>query len=102
MTMWQRSAPSNQTTLTHQHTSWVEDSPSNLPGLLEEETLECQAEYPQEVADEVEEEVEEEEAEEEVSLLQHQHNKYLLMEETNSLAIRHSLSQETARNRKNS
>ena len=102
MTMWPRSAPSNQTNLIHRHNhSRDMDSPSDLPELLVEETLEFQAEYPQEVAEEVAEE-EEEEAEEEVSLLQHQHNKYLLMEETNSLAIRHSLSQETARNRKNS
>ena len=100
--MWQRSAPSNQTTLTHQHTSWVEDSPSNLPGLLEEETLECQAEYPQEVADEVEEEVEEEEAEEEVSLLQFPCNKQLLIKEINSLATPHSYSQEIAPNQKHS
>ena len=32
------------------------DSPSNPPGFLEEETLEFQEEYPQEVAEEAEEE----------------------------------------------
>ena len=45
------------------------------------------------------EEVEEEEvveAVEEVSLRRYQHSKQLLMEETNSLAIRHSYSQEIA------
>ena len=95
---WQRSAPSNQTTPTHQHNSRVEDSPSDLPELLVEETLESQEEYPQEVAEEVEEA--EEEAEEEAFLLQPQHNRQLPMEETNLLAIRHSYSQEIAPNRK--
>ena len=66
-----------------------------------EETLESQAEYPQEVAEEVEEE-EEAEAEEEASLPQHRHHKQLPTEETNSLAIRHSYSQEIARNQKRS
>ena len=92
--------PSNQTTPTHQHTSWVEDSPSDLPGLLEEETLECQVEYPREVAEEVEEE--EGEAEEEVSRLQFPHPKQLLIMEINSLATPHSYSQEIAPNRKRS
>ena len=101
MTMWPRFAPSNPTTPTHQHNSPVEDSPSDLPE-LPEETLEIQAEYPQEEAEEVEEVVEVEEAEEEVSLLQYQHSKQLPMEETNSLAIRHSYSQEIAPNQKNS
>ena len=66
MTMWQHSVPFNQTTPTHQHNSQVEDSPSDPPGLLVEETLEFQVEYPREVVEEVEEEVEEEEAAEEV------------------------------------
>ena len=56
-----------------------------------EETLDSQVEYPQEVV---------EEAEEEVSLLQYPHNKQLLIQETNLLAIHHSYSQETARNQK--
>ena len=99
--MWQRSAPSNQTTPTPQHNSWVEDSPSDLPGLLVEETLEYQVEYPQEVAEEVEEEVEVE-AEEGVSLLQHQRNKQPPTEETNSSATRRSYSPETARSPKHS
>ena len=64
-----------------------------------EETLEFQVEYPREVVEEVEE-VEEEEAV--VSLLQHQRNKQLPMGETNSLAIRHSYSQEIAPNQKRS
>ena len=102
MTTWQRSAPFNQITLTHQHNSRVEDSPSDLLGLLVEETLESQAEYPQEAVEEVEEAVEEEEAEEEVSLLQYQHNKQLPMEETNSLATRHLHSLEIAQNQKRS
>ena len=67
MTMWQHSAHSNQTTPIHQHNSRVEDSPSDPLGLLVEETLESQAEYPQVVVEVVEEE--EEEAEEEVSLV---------------------------------
>ena len=72
MMTWPRSAPSNQTNPIHQHSrSWDMDSPSDLPSLLVEETLEFQAEYPQEEV----EEVEEEEAEEEVSLLQHPHNR---------------------------
>ena len=66
---------------------------------MAEETLESQVEYPQEVVEEVEE-VEAEEEEEEVSLLQYQHNKQLPMEETNSLAICHSYSQEIAPNQK--
>ena len=46
-------------TLHHNH-SLDEDSPFDLPELSEEETLEFQAEYPQEEAEEVEvEEVEE-------------------------------------------
>ena len=96
--MWQRSAPSNQTTPTHQHNLQVEDSPSNLPELLVEETLEFQAEYPREVAEEVEAAVE---AAEEESLPQYQHSKQLPMGETNLLATRHSYSQETVPNRKN-
>ena len=98
--MWQRSAPSNQTTQTHQPNLRVEDSPSDPLGLPEEETLECQEEYPQEVAEEVEEEVEEEA--EEVSLLPYQRHRRLPMEETNSLAIRHLYLQEIAPNQKNS
>ena len=97
--MWRHSVPSNQTTPTHQHDSRAEDSPSDLPGLLVEETLESQAEYPQEVVEEVEEEVE---VAEEASLPRYQHSKQLRMEETNSLAIRHSYSQEIAPNQKNS
>ena len=98
MTMWQRSAPSNETTPTHQHNSRAEDSPSDPLGLLAEETLESQAEYPQEAV----EEVEEVEAEEEVSPLQYQHSKQLPMEEINSLATRHSYSQEIAQNQRRS
>ena len=82
--MWQHSAPSNQINPTHQHNiSWDGDSPSDPLALMEEETLESQAEYPQEEVEEVEEEAEEE-AEEEVSLLQYQRNKQPPMEETNS------------------
>ena len=93
--MWQRSAPSNQTYPTHQHNLRVEDFPSDLPGLPEEETLECQEEYPQEAAEEAEAEAEEEEFPP-----QYQHNKQLPVEETNSLAIRHLYSQEIAPNQK--
>ena len=101
MMMWQHSAPSNQTTPTHQHNSQVEESPSDPSELLEEETLESQEEYLQEMAEEVAEEVVEEAAvEEEVSLLQHQHNKHLLMEETSSLATRRSSSQGIVQNPK--
>ena len=57
--MWQHSVPSNQTNPTHQHNSRVEDSPSDPLGLMAEETLESQAEYPQEMAEVVEEVVEE-------------------------------------------
>ena len=96
MMTWQHSAPSNQTTPTHQHNSRVEASPSDLPELLVEETLEFQAEYPREVAEEVEV------AAEAISLLQHQHNKQLPMEETNLLATCHSYSQEIAPNQKRS
>ena len=97
--MWQPSVPSNQTTPTHQHNLWVEDSPSDPLELLVEETLEYQEEYPQEVAEEMEEEAEEaEEAEEEASLQPHQHSKQLPMEETNSSAICRSHSQEIAHN----
>ena len=98
MTMWLRSAPSNQTDPTHQHNSWVEDSPSDPPGLPVEETLEFQEEYPQEV----EEEVEEEEEEEEAFLLQSQRNKQPPMEETNSLATHHSYSTGIVLNQKSS
>ena len=97
--MWQRSAPSNQTTPTHQHNSQVEDSPSDRPELLVEETLEFQAEYPREVVEEVEEVVE---AAEEESLPPYQRNKQLPMEETNLLATCPSYSQEIAPNRKRS
>ena len=99
MTTWQRSAPSNQTTPTHQHNLRVEGSPSDPLELLEEETLESQEEYPQEVAEEVEEE--EEVVEEEAFLLQYQHHKPLPMEGINSLATRHLYSQEIAPDRKN-
>ena len=99
--MWQHSAPSNQTTPIHQHNSQVEDSPSDPPGLPEEETLESQEEYPQEEVEVVEEEAEAEEAEE-ASLLQYQHHKQLPMGETNSLAIRHLYSQEIAQNQRRS
>ena len=98
--MWPHFAPSNQTTPTHQHNSWVEDSPSDPPELPEEETLESQEEYPQEVAEEVEEVAEE--VAEEAFLLQYQHNQQLPMGETNLLAIRHLYSQETAPNQKSS
>ena len=98
--MWQPSAPSNQITLTHQHNSQVEASPSDPPELPMEETLESQVEYPREVVEGVEEvEVAEEAV---VSPMQHQHNKQLLMEETNSSAIHRSYSPEIARNRKRS
>ena len=100
MTMWQHSAPSSQTTPTHQHNLWVEGSPSDLPELPEEEILESQEEYPQEVVEEVEEVVEEG-AEEEAFLLQYPHHKQLPMGGTNSLATRHSYSQEIAPNQKN-
>ena len=98
--MWRHSAPSNQTTPTHQHNSRAEGSPSDLPGLLAEETLESQAEYPQEAVEEVEEE--EVGAAEEDSLLQHQHNKQLPMGETNLSATHPSYSQEIVPSRKNS
>ena len=99
MTTWQPSAPSNQTTPTHLHNSQVGDSPSDPPELLEEETLESQEEYPQEVAEEVEAV---EETEEEVSLLPHQHNQQLPTEETNLLATRHLFSQEIEPSQKRS
>ena len=98
--MWQHSAPSNQTTPTHQHNSRVEDSPSDLPGLLVEETLEFQEEYPREAAEEVEEVEELEQAVEEDSLPQHRPHKQLLIKETNSLAIHHLLSQEIGQSQK--
>ena len=95
---WLHSAPSNQTSPIHQHnSSQDEDSPSDLPGLLVEETLEFQAEYPREEAEEVEEA-----AEEEVSLPLYLHNRSLLIKETNSLATRHSYSQEIVLNQKHS
>ena len=107
--MWQPSAPSNQTNPIPQHNTLRDaDSPSNPPALLEEETLEFQAEYPQEEVEEVEEEAEEEveeveeEAEEEVSLLQYRRNKQLPTEETNSSAIRRLYSQEIVQNRRHS
>ena len=69
MTTWPHSEPSNRTILIHQHDhSRDADSPSDPPILLVEETLDSQAEYPQEVAEEAEEVVEEE-VEEEGSLL---------------------------------
>jgi hypothetical protein len=74
MTTWQHSAPSNQTTPTHQHNSQVEDSPSDLPELWAEETLELQEEYPRGEVEEVEEEEAAEEAAEEASLLQYRRN----------------------------
>ena len=99
--MWQRSTPSNQTTPTHQHNSRVEDSPSDPPGLLAEETLEFQAEYPQEAVEEVEEAVVEE-AEEEVFLLQYQLSQQRPMEGISSSATRRSYLQGIAPNQKNS
>ena len=99
MMTWQHFAPSNQTTPTHQHNSQVEDSPSDLPRLLVEETLEFQAEYPREVAEEVEEVAEEEEA---VSLRQHRRSKQLPMEEINSSAIHLSYLQGIAQNQRHS
>ena len=102
MTMWQHFAPSNLTNPTHQHNLRVEDSPSDLLEPPAEETLESQAEYPQEAVEEVEEAAEEEEEEEEeVSLPPYQHNQQP-MGEINSLAIRHSYSQGIARNQKHS
>ena len=95
--MWLLSEPSNQTTPIHLHNrSQDTDSPSDLPGLLVEETLESQEEYPREVA----EEVEEEGAEEEVSPLQYPHNPQLLMQEINLLATCRSYSQEIAQSPK--
>ena len=47
MTTWQHSEPFNLTVQTHHNHSLDEDSPSDLPGLLVEETLEFQGEYPQ-------------------------------------------------------
>ena len=90
--MWQRSAPSNQTTPIHQPNSQVEDSPSDPPGLPEEETLESQEEYPQEEVEEVEE----------AFLLQYQHHKPLPMEGISSSATRRSYLQGIAPNQKNS
>ena len=84
MMTWPHSAPSNQTVQTPLHPLQDEDSPSDLLGLLEEETLEFQEEYPQEEAEEAED-----------SLLQYLHNK-LLTQEINSSAIRRLHSQETA------
>ena len=99
MMMWQRSAPSNPTIQIHQtNLSLDKDSPSDPPGLQEEETLEFQEEYPQEV--EEEEEEAEEEAEEEDFPLQYPHNKELLVQETNSSAIHRSFLQEIAPNQK--
>ena len=99
--MWPHSAPSNQTTPTHQHNSQVEDFPSDPPDFPEEETLESQEEYPQEVAEEVEEVVEEV-GEEEAFLLQYQHHKPFQMEGISSSATRRSYLQGIAPNRKNS
>ena len=70
---------------------------------MAEETLESQVEYLQEEAEEVEEVEEvEAEAEEEAFLLQCQHNQLRPAGATNSLATRHSYSQETAPNQRNS
>ena len=92
MTTWQHSAPSNPTAQTPQHNlSLGEDSPSDLPELQEEETLEFQEEYPQEEA---------EEAEEEASPQRYLFSKLLLVQETNSSAIRHLYSPEIAQNRR--
>ena len=99
--MWPRFVPSNQTTPTHQHNLRAEDSPSDLPELQVEETLEFQAEYPREVVEEVEE-VEEVEAAEEEFLPQYQHSKQLPTEETNLLAIHRSYLQGIAPNQKSS
>ena len=99
MTMWPRSVPSNQITPTHQHNSRGEDSPSDLPGLLVEETLEFQEEYPWEVVEEVEEE---EEAVGEDSLPQHRPHKQPLIKGINLLAIHHSFSQEIEQSQKHS
>ena len=96
--MWPHFAPSNQTTLTHQHNSQVEDSPFDPPGLPEEETLESQEEYPQEVAEEVE--VVEEVVEEEAFLLQYQHHKPLPMEGISSSVTHRSYLQGIAPNQK--
>ena len=97
---WPRSALSNQTNQTHQHNhSRDMGSPSDLPGLLVEETLESQEEYPQEVVEEV---AEEEEAVEEDSLRQHRPHKQLLIKEINSLATPHLFSQEIEQNQKHS
>ena len=79
--MWQCSTPSNLTVQTpHHNLSLDEDSLSDLPKLQEEETLECQEEYPQE---------EVEEAEEEGSIAQFLHHKESLTQGTNSSAIHH-------------
>ena len=73
--------PSNPTIQTHQlNLSLDEDSPSNPPELQEEETLEFQEEYPQEVVEEVEEAD---------SLLQYLHHKEPLTWGT-SLSVTHS------------
>ena len=93
--MWPRFVPSNQTTPTHQHNLRAEDSPSDLPELQVEETLEFQAEYPREVVEEVE-------AAEEEFLPQYQHSKQLPTEETNLLAIHRSYLQGIAPNQKSS
>ena len=97
MTTWQSSTPSNQIVQTPHNHSLDEDSPSDLPELQEEETLESQEEYPQEVAEEAEEE-----EEEEASHLQYPHNKQPLIQETSSSAICHLLSQETKQSWKHS
>ena len=98
MMMWQHSVPSNPITQTHPP---GEDSLSDPPEFQEEETLESQEEYPQEVEEEVEEVVEEA-TEEEAFPLQYLHNKRLLPQETNLLAIRRSFSQETIQNQRRS
>ena len=65
-----------------------------------EETLESQAEYPQEAVEEVEAEVVAEEEAAEVSLKPYQHNNQLPMEEINLLGTRPSHLQEIAPNQK--
>ena len=81
--MWQHSMPSNLITQTHQRDLFKgQDSPPERPELQEEETLDFQEEYPQEVAVEAEEEEAAEVAER-----PNLHNKQTPM--TNSLATHH-------------
>ena len=98
MMTWQRSAPSNPITQTHQHNLFKgKDSLSKLPELQEEETLEFQEEYPREVAAEAEEE---EGAVEEDIPPSYLYNKQTPA--TSSLAICHSFSQGIERSPKHS